>query len=86
MMPDRENVIEALESCIKFPRRRGDKYLVSLEIRFVNSIIALLKEQEAVEPKWQNGEAYCGACEEMIVLNIGARFCHKCGRAVKWDA
>ena len=45
----------------------------------------LLKEQEAVEPTWQQGKAYCGSCGKRIPLKIGARFCHKCGQAVKWE-
>jgi hypothetical protein len=45
----------------------------------------VLKEQEAVEPTWQQGKAYCGSCGKRIPLKIGARFCHKCGQAVKWE-
>lgn len=47
--------------------------------------LALLKEQEAVEPTWQQGKAFCGSCGKRIPLKIGARYCHKCGKAVKWD-
>ncbi len=53
MTPDREKVIKALESCTAKPlRRKSDKYVVSLDIRFVNTIIALLKEQEGQVQQW----------------------------------
>ena len=47
--------------------------------------LELLKEQEAVEPTWRQGKAYCGSCGKRIPLKIGARYCHKCGRTVKWN-
>ena len=43
-------------------------------------------EQEPVEPTWQQGKAYCGSCGKRIPLKIGARYCHKCGSSVKWNA
>ena len=47
--------------------------------------VCLLKEQEAVEPTWQQGKAYCGSCGKRIPLKIGARFCHKCGKPILWE-
>jgi hypothetical protein len=47
--------------------------------------LSLLKEQEAVEPTWQQWKAYCGACGKRIPLKIGARFCHKCGKPISWE-
>lgn len=44
-----------------------------------------LKKQEAVKPTWQQGRAYCGSCGRRIPLKIGARYCHKCGKALKWE-
>ena len=44
----------------------------------------LLKEQEAVEPTWQQGKAYCGACGKRIPLKIKSKFCHKCGKPILW--
>ena len=50
--------------------------------------IAMLKEQEAVEPAreysgggttWWN---VCGACRTAI--NPNDKYCHECGRPVKW--
>lgn len=51
--------------------------------------LALLKTQEPVEPErahsgggstWWN---VCGSCKTAI--NPNDKFCHECGRAVKWD-
>lgn len=46
-MPDREKVIETLESCVAKPlHMKGDKFVISFDVRFVNAIIELLKEQQ----------------------------------------
>jgi len=100
-MPDREKVIKALEQCTAPTeygkggnRCTGCPYLVPRggfnqfrcdNMQRMNDALALLKEQEAVEPTWEQGKAYCGSCGKRIPLKIGARFCHKCGRAVKWN-
>ena len=51
----------------------------------IDEICALLKEQEAVEPTWHQGKAYCGSCGKRIPSKIGARYCHKCGKPLKWN-
>ena len=95
-MADREKVIKGLEilmngceyidcdDCCFYistkPTRCGLR-----EEQIQEEALALLKEQEAVEPTWQQGKAYCGSCGRRIPLKIGARFCHKCGQAVKWE-
>ena len=95
-MADREKVIKGLEilmngceyidcdDCCFYistkPTRCGLR-----EEQIQEEALALLKEQEAVEPTWQQGKAYCGSCGRRIPLKIGARFCHKCGRQVKWE-
>ena len=60
----------------------------------VDDITDLLREQEAVEPKWIDfedsftGEKFkvpkCGACESLLLSD--ALYCFRCGRKVKWDA
>lgn len=43
---DRKKVIKALETCkTGHLHRKADKYVVSLDVRFVNTILELLKEQ-----------------------------------------
>ena len=50
--------------------------------------LALMEEKEAIKPhrKSADGRTWgyiCGACKTDI--NPGDKYCHKCGRAVKWD-
>ena len=55
-MPDRQKLIEELEwHTIGRSRRRGDKYVVTLELRFANSILDLLQSQPQI--------VRCGECE-----------------------
>lgn len=52
--------------------------------------LTLLREQEPVKPEreysgggttWWN---VCGAC--MTAINPNDKYCHECGRGIKWDA
>jgi len=58
----------------------------------IDDAIALLKEQEAVEPINSYGTFRCGNCRNIVGYNDGYghgyqnNFCSKCGKAVKWDA
>lgn len=36
-----------------------------------------------IAPEEYDGAFYCGACHETI--NSGDKYCHECGKAVKWD-
>lgn len=62
--------------------------LVTLDV--LKEILALLKEQEAVEPINSYGTFRCGNCENIVGYNDGHgrgyqnNFCSKCGKAVKW--
>ena len=55
-----------------------------------NIVIDLLKEQEAVKPEKEHSGSgvtwwnVCGACKTAI--NPNDKFCHECGRAVKWGS
>ena len=57
----------------------------------ITEAILLLKEQEAVEPKWfidthhPAGAFRCGSCGERILENNIDFYCSKCGRPVKWE-
>ena len=95
-MADREKVIETLESCVAKPlHRKGDKFVISFDVRFVNAIIELLKEQKATEPKqvdlyddeeWWGPVCVCPNCKEKWMSYAkGTHFCPNCGQAVKWE-
>ena len=82
-MPDREKIIEALQ------------YMISencTETQFdytddIEAAIAMLKEQEAVEPKvekaildYQSWHYICGDCGGQIDINDN--YCRHCGRVI----
>lgn len=99
-MPDRERVVKAWEifrdsnpyeicSGREFRAIREPEYCMG---QMIEDTIALLKEQEAVEPKkesdgnpemWASWWYVCGNCGEGIDWHD--RYCWHCGRAVKWD-
>ena len=98
-MPDREKVIKGLEccrrryfSCIGCPYKDESHRSVEecLWCR-INDAIALLKEQEAVKPiyneeKYGDHLPHCGNCEKVLPDNAvygKVNFCHYCGKAVK---
>ena len=103
-MPDREKVIKWLNICktshyavgIKedYPCRLCPYYEKEYCMKqLITDALALLKEQEAVEPKripWlhsdgSESEKYrCGSCDLTIFQSY--KFCPFCGRKVKWDA
>lgn len=98
---DRKKVIVGLEICTANPPTcRGCPYYDSCKIdaqKLKEDALALLKEQEAVEPYmdfdghdvWRCGK--CGATIFHIYHNASdedaknyAKFCRHCGRSVKW--
>ena len=42
------------------------------------------QELKPVIPTFNQGKSYCGSCGLRIPGKIGARFCHKCGKPIKW--
>ena len=47
-------------------------------------VIALLKEQEAVEPKVSSSEQRCGNCNKVIEMD-GWQACPWCGKRIDWN-
>lgn len=88
-MPDREKVIEHLYDCLAASKPEGMWVFVRKTI--VGDALALLKEQEAVEPiyseeKYGDHLPHCGNCEKVLPDNAvygKVNFCHYCGKAVK---
>lgn len=107
-MPDREKVIRALEHCSSQDDCDGCPYdgkcgmanpydgKCGMANGLNADILALLKEQEPVEPKKVNryidfdGEGHpyspetydCGNCDKELPSK--AKFCPWCGRKMKW--
>lgn len=98
-MTKREKVIRGLETCVQCMSSKdcdgclyeGERtYAVSCGDVLMADALALLKEQEAVEPKIFQSEDFlwsqwyiCGACEYPV--DPGDKFCRKCGRPIKWE-
>jgi len=86
-MPDREKVIKELEERIKVAEEcMGNPMFTPDAIR---TIVALLKEQEAVKPKSKvrhgaNAQIqhFCGNCNSM--LHGKPKYCSECGKGVLW--
>lgn len=98
-MPDRAQVIYDIERCVcHVPDACRDcsKYGSNNAIRCMEDLLsdalALLREQEPVEPKRVLGVLpdwyHCGGCGfDMLDTGDGYRpkYCPLCGRAVKWN-
>ncbi len=94
-MPDREKVIKGLECCCVYIEKCDEcPYMAARDERLIwchgremeKDALALLKEQDAIEPKKQIEEAewiVCGHCNGHIIHKW--KFCPSCGRKVKWE-
>ena len=90
-MPDREKVVRGLEHCVGEEHANCENcpYLmdvvgVGCYTRLKRDALALLKEQEAVEPIGGYGFYICGVCKNPL-NSASQKFCSECGKAVKWD-
>jgi len=94
-MPDKEKVIRAWECCNPFNRKckecpyEKDCYHDGISRHMVADAIAMLKEQEAVQPKSKvrhgaNAQIqhFCGNCNSM--LHGKPKYCSECGKGVLW--
>lgn len=93
-MADREKVIYSIERCIchvpdacrdcGYDNRECNECVEEL----LRDALELLKEQEPERVEIVDSDGgrthwyVCGGCKTPI--NPGDRFCHECGRAVKW--
>ena len=97
-MPDREKVTQCLETCVSGCKEgcpyeyKNFIYRVGCKVDLMRDALALLKEQEAVEPKKENDGNHepctswwyvCGDCGRYI--DPHDKFCRHCGREVDWD-
>ena len=97
MMPDREKVIKVLEYCVLSNDCRPCEYWIEFDdtgCQIMKDALALLKEQEAVEPKtghWivleycANEGIYCSECNMKIFDRLTkpkkklSQYCPHCG-------
>jgi len=89
-MSERENVVQKAE---RIMRSTVDRDMID---SFCEDVIALLKEQEAVEPRRDANCVMmfrCGVCGEYVGFidsdpgdpNEQDNYCRNCGRKVKWE-
>ena len=53
-------------------------------VEYISDGVALLKEQEAVEPKVSSSEQRCGNCNKVIEMD-GWKSCPWCGKRIDWN-
>ena len=98
-LPDREKVISRLQIIRTWAAVGKDPIYNGIEPRccedivtWIDDALALLKEQEAVEPVkenyWPRTYGRCGNCKAPLpaIEGLQSKFCWMCGRRVKWDA
>jgi len=89
-MPDREKVLKALKHCIsEITCRRCPYEKIECTITLKKDVLALLKEQEAVEPEVEvlneiDRLYKCPRCHKHFFYKK-QKFCDQCGQAVKWN-
>lgn len=99
-MPDRKQVIKAIEACMdqNHPAYCNECYLdgpgfgIVCREKLMRDALALLREQEPVEPENENCPE-CGYTLHRIsydgpdkgLRHEWFRFCPSCGRAVAWN-
>ena len=98
-MNNREKIINAIEKAKKQSEEYAQEYIL-VPFKEADMIIALLKEQEPLEPSSEEIEqagplyhrCYCKKCGHHVgnmiknkVTEVHENFCSSCGQAVKWD-
>ena len=91
---DREKVITEIVERIEATLAVDSEY-VTIPLDLLQYALALLKEQEAVEPKqvdlygndeWWGLVCVCTDCNaEWMTDKANTHFCPNCGRSVKWE-
>lgn len=89
-MSDKNSIIDDLDEISHYNDEQ--MFYNDIFIRGIaDEVIALLKEQEAVEPINNYGTFRCGNCRNIVGYNDGHgrgyqnNFCSKCGKMVKWE-
>ena len=84
-MPDREKVIQGLE-VVRNAIVDGYIHEPDQAVNAITDALALLKEQEAVEPKHNPlspTDWFCGKCG--MCISRFHNYCPSCGQEVRWE-
>ena len=90
---EREKVIKELTCCIYSEEEYEcpedcpyvDDDMSECQAKVMRDALALLKEQEAVEPRVSCVEQRCGNCNKVIEMD-GWKVCPWCGKPILWEA
>lgn len=97
-MVDREKVFDALRNCLAEPKcgdcpwedceRFGHKR-TDVPVTLLMDVLELLRDQEPIEPIVERVNELdrlyrCGGCGAYVLFRK-QRYCHACGKKVKWD-
>ena len=90
-MVDSKKVIENIERLLSDSIPCNDCPIYEI----MDDALALLKEQEPVEPDFLHGDWICPKCSGIVcryvaqpsgyIEKILAKYCPQCGQPVKWD-
>ena len=90
-MIDREKVIKGIRKCLSHKpcSENGCPYEDECAVEHLNDpllrdALAMLKEQEAVEPRVSTAEQRCGYCNKVIEMD-GWKTCPWCGKMIDWE-
>ena len=91
-MPDREKITYGLRcmcygdvECKECPYARNGSGWHDCRSNCAKDALAMMKEQEAVEPRVSSVEQRCGNCNKVIEMD-GWKACPWCGKPILWEA
>ena len=82
-MPDMDKVIKGLNDIGGFIAGRVGFEQARNFLRTIDDALALLKEQEEVEPRVSTAEQRCGHCNKVIEMDRW-KACPWCGKMIDW--
>lgn len=81
-MPDREKVAEDLTDIGGWIAGRVGFEQAKNFLHTIDEAVALLKEQEAVEPITEHHLLLCPVCKNTLFRE--QKFCRECGKRIEW--
>ena len=78
-MTKRNDVIKALDEAVA----NAYNDYIQIPLWVYDSILTLLKEQEAVKPITEHHLFLCPVCKNTLFR--GQKFCHECGKRIEWE-
>ena len=80
---DREKVINELVEHIESALAVDSDYVDCVRTDLLQTVVGLLKEQEAVVPITEHHLFLCPVCKNTLFRE--QKFCHECGKCIEWE-